>query len=118
MKPYIILNGIYVILAFISTIFSLNFFILVHAVIEIYFFVAAYSLYYFFTNETAAQGMQQVIYANPSAHGYSRAYESEYDDGGEGGSYQQMDQGSYEMNQPQQQGYAEDGQQQYYQSQQ
>lgn len=116
MKPYIILNGIYVILAIISVLISLNFFILVHAVIEIYFFVAAYSLYYFFTTETASQGMQQVIYANPSAHGYSRAYESEYDDGGEGASYQQMDHGSYEMKQ-QQQGYAENQQQQYYQNQ-
>jgi hypothetical protein len=117
MKPYLVLSFIYVILAIISTLASLNFFVLVHTAIEIYFFIAAYSLFYFFTSETASQGMQQVIHANPSAHGYSRAIESEYDDGG---NYQQQDYGNYEMQQGQ--GWdGEDQQQQqggYYQSQQ
>lgn len=70
--------------------------------------------------ETSAQNLQQVIHSNPTAHGYSRAYESEYDDG-DGGNYQQMDYGSYEMQQ-QQQGFEQHGgdqqQQQYYQTQQ
>lgn len=97
MKPYIILSAIYVIFAVISTVISLDFFVLVHAVIEIYFFVAAYSLYYTFVGDTAANNLQQVVYANPTAHGYSRAYEPEggYDDG-EGG-YQQADYSGYEM---------------------
>lgn len=120
MKPYIILSGIYVISAVISSIVSLNFFVLVHAVIEIYFFVAAYSLYYTFSSDSAANNLQQVVYANPTAHGYSRACEPDYDDT-EGG-YQQAEYGSYEMQgqQQQQQGYDQYAgqQQQFYQNQQ
>lgn len=123
MKPYIILGGIYALSAVISAVVSLNFFVLVHAAIEIYFFVASYSLYYTFSSDTASNNLQQVVYANPSAHGYARAYEPDYDDA-EGG-YQQSEFGNYDMQQPgqQQQGhdqYGEPNQQQhqYYNSQQ
>lgn len=81
MKPYLFFTGTFVFLGCCTAIVTLNFFMLVIAVLELYFFICAYSLYLSFLNDPNIQ--QDVVYKNPTAYGYAQAIESEgYTNGG------------------------------------
>jgi hypothetical protein len=111
MKPYLIFSAIFVVLAFLTTVFTLQFFLLVITMIELYFFICAYSLYVNFVTQSC--GLGDVVYQNPGAYGYTQAYENE-DYGEDQENYQQSVHQSYgNLNNQKQEGYGNfDGQQQ------
>ncbi|XP_070509048.1 uncharacterized protein [Chironomus tepperi] len=75
MKPYLFFTGIFVVLCCCAAVMTLNFITLMIGVVELYFFICAYSLYLNLFNDPSIQ--QDVAYNNPTAHGYTQAFESD-----------------------------------------
>ncbi|CAG9810598.1 unnamed protein product [Chironomus riparius] len=75
MKPYLFFTGTFVILCLCAAIVTLNFITLMIGVVELYFFICAYSLYFNLLSDPSIQ--QDVVYNNPGAYGYTQALESD-----------------------------------------
>lgn len=75
MKPYLFFTGTFVLLCCCAAVVTLNFITLMIGVVELYFFICAYSLYFNLLSDPSIQ--QDVVYNNPSAHGYTQAFETE-----------------------------------------